>query len=159
MTNLVIACVFLGIAKILLRAGGRPEYSLQHVVKLFFTLCNIAYINLLLFIFNLIPIPPLDGSRVVGYFLKGEARSFYRSIEPYGIVIILIVPILLLCIFTSLTGSLVNLLLSLFGLPKVFFTRVGMAELRNLPRQGYHHPAGVHPRAAPALRSGGALPE
>ncbi len=48
------------------------------------TLVYIAYINVILFVFNLIPIPPLDGSRMVGYFLRGEAKRIYTSLEPFG---------------------------------------------------------------------------
>ena len=48
-----------------------------------------ALINLVLAMFNLIPIPPLDGSRVVQYFLKGEALRAYSQLERYGFVIVL----------------------------------------------------------------------
>ncbi|HEY5482898.1 MAG TPA: site-2 protease family protein, partial [Propionibacteriaceae bacterium] len=45
--------------------------------------------NLVLAMFNLIPIPPLDGSRVVQYFLKGNALRAYSQLERYGFVIVL----------------------------------------------------------------------
>lgn len=47
------------------------------------------FLNALLAVFNLIPIPPLDGSRVVQYFLSGEALVFYRQLERFGLLIIL----------------------------------------------------------------------
>ncbi|MGB0952561.1 MAG: site-2 protease family protein [Planctomycetota bacterium] len=46
-------------------------------------------VNIVLMVFNLMPIPPLDGSRVVIYFLKGEARKTYASLERYGILILI----------------------------------------------------------------------
>lgn len=46
-------------------------------------------INIVLMLFNLFPLPPLDGSRIVTHFLKGEARRKYVSIERYGIFILL----------------------------------------------------------------------
>jgi len=46
-------------------------------------------INLSLLIFNLLPIPPLDGSRVVLRFLKGKALDIWESMEQYGMFIIL----------------------------------------------------------------------
>ena len=47
------------------------------------------FLNALLAVFNLIPIPPLDGSRVVQYFLSGEALALYRRLERFGLLIIL----------------------------------------------------------------------
>ncbi|MGH9422024.1 MAG: hypothetical protein ACRD3J_18750, partial [Thermoanaerobaculia bacterium] len=40
-------------------------------------------------VFNLIPIPPLDGSRVVQYFLSGEVLLLYRRLEQFGLLIIM----------------------------------------------------------------------
>jgi Zn-dependent protease len=48
-----------------------------------------CYGNLILAFFNLIPIPPLDGSRVVQWFLSDSARNTYRSIARYGFVILI----------------------------------------------------------------------
>ncbi len=46
-------------------------------------------INLVLMILNLIPIPPLDGSRVVASFLSGQLAYIYARIEPFGFFILL----------------------------------------------------------------------
>ncbi len=46
-------------------------------------------INLLLAIFNLIPIPPLDGSRVVSALLPPRLEASYRRLEPFGIFIVM----------------------------------------------------------------------
>jgi Zn-dependent protease len=48
-----------------------------------------CYANLILAFFNLLPIPPLDGSRVVQWFLPETARNTYRSIERYGFFILI----------------------------------------------------------------------
>lgn len=45
-------------------------------------------INILLAIFNLIPIPPLDGSRILEGVLPYEAQMSYKRIEPFGFLII-----------------------------------------------------------------------
>lgn len=46
-------------------------------------------VNVFLALFNLIPVPPLDGSRVVGAFLSDEAYIKYSKLERYGMYIIL----------------------------------------------------------------------
>ena len=47
------------------------------------------FLNMLLAVFNLIPIPPLDGSRVLQYFMSGETLVLYRRLEQFGLFIIL----------------------------------------------------------------------
>lgn len=48
-----------------------------------------AQINIILGSFNLIPIPPLDGSRVLMEFLPGELKYRLAKLEPYGFFIII----------------------------------------------------------------------
>jgi Zn-dependent protease len=47
-------------------------------------------INLVLMIFNLIPVPPLDGSRIVGMLLPPQLQASYEKIERYGMIIIIL---------------------------------------------------------------------
>lgn len=47
-----------------------------------------AYVNLLLAIFNMIPIPPLDGSRLVMGLLPGPILRPYQRLERYGVFIV-----------------------------------------------------------------------
>jgi Zn-dependent protease len=46
-------------------------------------------INIILALFNLVPIPPLDGSRVVAGILPPKIREIYVGVERYGIFIII----------------------------------------------------------------------
>ena len=49
------------------------------------------FINFLLGVFNLIPLPPLDGSRMVASFLKGEALRKYEEVARYTPMIFLVI--------------------------------------------------------------------
>ncbi len=47
------------------------------------------WINLILAVFNLIPIPPLDGSHILGNLLPYEAARAFEKIQPYGFIILI----------------------------------------------------------------------
>jgi Zn-dependent protease len=111
LSNLALAIVFIGLVKILtLLEGGM---TLERIKLTFF---YISYINIVLFVFNLIPIPPLDGSRILGYYLRGEAKRFYTSLEPFGFFIIIIIVSFFGVILNGPVRALLDALLRLFGL-------------------------------------------
>lgn len=58
------------------------------------------FVNLSLAFFNLIPLPPLDGSSILVPFLKGEALNTYYRIQQYAMPILIVV----LCLLPMLTG-------------------------------------------------------
>lgn len=56
---------------------------------LFKFLYFMAQINIILAAFNLIPIPPLDGSKILMGFLSDSARQYFSRLEPFGFFIII----------------------------------------------------------------------
>jgi Zn-dependent protease len=68
-------------------------FSLKHFISygsFSYELLSYAFvINVVLAAFNLLPIPPLDGSRVVAHFLKGEMAMRFRALDRYGMLLIL----------------------------------------------------------------------
>jgi Zn-dependent protease len=61
------------------------------VLQNFYTILSlIVYINILLAIFNLIPIPPLDGSHILFTFLPASAQNAKIFLQRYGIFILLL---------------------------------------------------------------------
>jgi Zn-dependent protease len=90
---------------------------------LYILVVMIAFTNALLFVFNLIPIPPLDGSKVIFPFLPRVLDGFVMFMNQYGPMILL--GLILVSFVTNLPifGVLlapVRPLLSFFGLPVVF---------------------------------------
>ena len=73
----------------------------------------VIVINIVLMIFNLIPIPPLDGSRVVLFLLPRDLAQKYAKIERYGFWIILI--LLMTNILWKIIGPAANFLIKLLS--------------------------------------------
>lgn len=48
-----------------------------------------VFINLLLMLFNLIPLAPLDGEKVLTYFLPSSGKAFMAQLRPYGTLILM----------------------------------------------------------------------
>lgn len=53
-------------------------------------LASYVWVNLMLCFFNLIPLPPLDGSKVACFFLKGEALERYYQVQHYAMPILIV---------------------------------------------------------------------
>mgnify|MGYP003824144543 FL=1 len=78
-----------------------------------------AMVNIVLAIFNLLPIPPLDGHKIVRAFLPQKARYYWENLERFQIpfLIILLIPIFPFgSIISLLISKVSSLLLSVLGL-------------------------------------------
>jgi Zn-dependent protease len=80
-TNLILAVIF-----ILLLNWIQPAVDSRWFLVFFL----LFQINIVLGLFNLIPIPPLDGSRIVGAFLPRNAYEKWVAIDRYGIFVVFI---------------------------------------------------------------------
>ncbi len=90
-----------------------------------FVVVGVAFVNALLFLFNLIPIPPLDGSKIIFPFLPRSLDGFVDFMNQYG-------PFILLgLVFVpqfipgapnpiGIVFSLIRPILQFFGLPSIF---------------------------------------
>lgn len=78
-TNLTLAVLM----SLLLKLGGgvMPGFLARAIA-------TTALMNVILMAFNLIPIPPLDGSRIVANFLRGSLYWNYMRLERYGMMIV-----------------------------------------------------------------------
>lgn len=84
-SNLIVAAISLSVAKIIMYVSYQT--GVNTVLSTLFTIFNVmCSINISLAIFNLIPIPPFDGSRIFNYFLPDK---FYFKVMEYERYIVL----------------------------------------------------------------------
>lgn len=77
-TNFVIAYAFLVVYRNVTLSGRLADVIVYAVI-----------VNVVLGVFNLIPIPPLDGSRVVGAFMNDATYRRWSALDSYGVFVLL----------------------------------------------------------------------
>jgi Zn-dependent protease len=91
-TNILLATVSAFLLRGLVAFGGYAASGsplAMLVEPLILMLAFSVYINLLLAIFNMIPVPPLDGGRVLAGLLPYRQAAMLSRIEPYGMIVII----------------------------------------------------------------------
>jgi Zn-dependent protease len=87
--NLMVALI----ASTLIGVVGKPDGFVSLFLYMF--LMYLVLINVVLAVFNMFPIPPLDGANAVKYlalqFKWYKIVEFYNKIEPYGMIILMII--------------------------------------------------------------------
>ncbi|MBI5363520.1 MAG: site-2 protease family protein [Planctomycetes bacterium] len=93
-SNLLLAVLFLLLYKVLVLTGwynGAADFIEERKYDLLpIVMKAMVKTNLLLTLFNLVPIPPLDGSRVMAWLLPNDLRSPYLAIERFGMILVFI---------------------------------------------------------------------
>lgn len=90
--NLLIALVFLFMYGFLFALLHRPGRSLNWLLEMLYIT---AYLSIALAIFNIIPIPPLDGSKVLFSCISDRSYTKLMYYERYGMIILLVLVLLL----------------------------------------------------------------
>lgn len=90
--NLLIALVFLFLYGFLFALLHRPGRSLNWLLEMLYIT---AYLSVALAIFNIIPIPPLDGSKVLFSCISDRSYTKLMYYERYGMIILLVLVLLL----------------------------------------------------------------
>jgi len=89
--NLILAFLMFGLCKIslmILIATGATD---NQVIEIWFNMLIVGgYMNLGLFVFNLIPLPPLDGSHLYMPFLHEKNQQLFYFLQKYGFSVIFV---------------------------------------------------------------------
>lgn len=111
LTNFLIAFLAFGVAVLtgIITEGGVVQAGLIGQL-----LQTIIFVNLGFFIFNMIPIPPLDGSRVLYALAPESARRAMEAVERQGIVIIFAIVLLLSPVISTIMLSAMNGIIQFF---------------------------------------------
>jgi len=85
LTNLIIAFILFGVYAL----AGAPQSGTIALILMTGVMVNLGF-----FVFNIIPIPPLDGSRVLYALAPDFARRGMEAIERYGIIFVFLIVML-----------------------------------------------------------------
>jgi len=84
----VAGAVIMGLIKFMYINFAARQSAFVEMAWSFFS--YFVTLNVYFAVFNLIPVPPLDGSRVVNYFLSPKLSYYYNYVERYGFIVLII---------------------------------------------------------------------
>lgn len=86
-SNFILSFILFIVLSLLIIFGNPESVMITTLITMVY---SGALLNIGLGLFNLLPFPPLDGSKILRYFLKGKALEFMYNMERYSFIIILV---------------------------------------------------------------------
>lgn len=113
LANLLIAIIFALVLRVCVAYGVFTSENINGTVMepIFKILMGMVYLNVGLMIFNLLPFPPLDGSKILQTFAPPSFEPYFEFLEQFGFIILLL--LLQLGVIRQIVTPLNNFVLSL----------------------------------------------
>lgn len=88
--NLILVVIGIIAAKILMMQGFAPQDFFTTATNPFVIfVTNLMFLNLSLFVFNLLPFPPLDGGKILSSFLPSSVQPTLDFLEQFGFILLM----------------------------------------------------------------------
>ena len=100
LTNLLLGFISLVVLRLIQSFANEYLYTIIYYTYMY---------NVVFAVFNLIPIPPLDGSQILYEFLPYNAQRTWNQYSRYSYIILLI------CLFTGIFGRIITPIVSIIG--------------------------------------------
>jgi len=107
LANLFIATIAFVILKVIIMNGGRAALPESFSDPIWLFLQYLLIMNVSLAVFNLLPFPPLDGSKVLETFLPASMQPMLEILEQHGYIILLIL------IYVGFTSAIISPIIQL----------------------------------------------
>ncbi len=120
--NFLLAILFAFIARVVILAFGTGWLQPGFGYSLWEMLIYVIWINLILMVFNLIPVPPLDGYNILAQIFNFGQSDLYWKLYSYGnwLLVLLVIFGITGMIITPCVSFLYNLIASIVGLPGMY---------------------------------------
>ncbi|HOZ54614.1 MAG TPA: site-2 protease family protein [Clostridia bacterium] len=107
--NFIVAIIFALIYGVIVKFNLLSNFDIKTYYYIVLAIGYIIMLNIGLGVFNLIPLPPLDGSKVLKYFLPQKSRIWFEEKESIFYIVFIIIWI------TGIAGIVVTPLISIIG--------------------------------------------
>lgn len=109
LSNILLAIFFAIVIKILSMTGVLGLMATNNIGIILIQMLSVTiYFNIVFAVFNMLPIPPFDGSKVLFYFLPRKYKNIMYTLEKYSLIILLV--LIITNVHYYIVGPIVNFL-------------------------------------------------